>query len=115
MVPFFRLITDDWFQYRTVNPHTGDQVYSTIDSLSAFWPGLQVLGGDISNAIKSHLTCEWPNGVAFRRNRTLAQTGTYGDDIQDCLRCGIHMRCRLHHFIIPFAPSSLNPLGIFTG
>ncbi|KAH0840021.1 glycoside hydrolase [Lanmaoa asiatica] len=46
----------DGHWYRIVNPHTGDQVYSTIDSLSAFWPGLQVLGGDISNAIKSHLT-----------------------------------------------------------
>ncbi|QRV91088.1 glycoside hydrolase family 47 protein [Ceratobasidium sp. AG-Ba] len=26
-----------------------------IDSLSAFWPGLQVLAGDVENAIKSHL------------------------------------------------------------
>ncbi|KZT58834.1 glycoside hydrolase family 47 protein [Calocera cornea HHB12733] len=26
-----------------------------VDALSAFWPGLQVLGGDIQNAIKSHL------------------------------------------------------------
>ncbi|KAF9247222.1 glycoside hydrolase family 47 protein [Melanogaster broomeanus] len=42
-----------WF--RSVNPHTGDQAYTTIDSLSAFWPGLQVLGGDVQNAIKSHL------------------------------------------------------------
>ena len=56
--PTFLLPTDDWFQYRIVNPHTGDQVHTTIDSLSAFWPGLQVLGGDIPNAIKSHLTCE---------------------------------------------------------
>jgi len=30
--------------------------YATFDSLSAFWPGLQVLGGDIESAIKSHLT-----------------------------------------------------------
>lgn len=43
-----------WFRH--VNIHTGDQAYSTIDSLSAFWPGLQVLGGDVQNAIKSHLT-----------------------------------------------------------
>ena len=48
----FLLLAHDWFQYRIVNPHTGDHV------LSAFWPGLQVLGGDIPNAIKSHLTCE---------------------------------------------------------
>ncbi|KAG2135913.1 glycoside hydrolase family 47 protein [Suillus bovinus] len=43
-----------WF--RNINIHTGDQAYATIDSLSAFWPGLQVLGGDIQNAIKSHMT-----------------------------------------------------------
>ncbi|KIJ70173.1 glycoside hydrolase family 47 protein [Hydnomerulius pinastri MD-312] len=46
----------DGYWYRNVNPHTGDQAYSTVDSLSAFWPGLQVLGGDVQNAIKSHLT-----------------------------------------------------------
>ncbi|KAF9226475.1 glycoside hydrolase family 47 protein [Gyrodon lividus] len=46
----------DGHWYRSVNPHTGDQAYTTIDSLSAFWPGLQVLGGDVQNAIKSHLT-----------------------------------------------------------
>ncbi|KZT74450.1 glycoside hydrolase family 47 protein [Daedalea quercina L-15889] len=34
----------------------GDLAYNTFDSLSAFWPGLQVLAGDIENAIKSHLT-----------------------------------------------------------
>ncbi|KAH7887820.1 glycoside hydrolase family 47 protein [Phlebopus sp. FC_14] len=46
----------DGYWYRSVNAHTGDQVYATIDSLSAFWPGLQVLGGDVESAIKSHLT-----------------------------------------------------------
>ncbi|KAG6378813.1 glycoside hydrolase family 47 protein [Boletus reticuloceps] len=45
----------DGHSYRIVNPHTGDRLYTTIDSLSAFWPGLQVLGGDVANAIKSHL------------------------------------------------------------
>ena len=39
-------------------PMAGDPVYNTVDSLSAFWPGLQVLAGDIENAIKSHLICE---------------------------------------------------------
>ncbi|OSX60455.1 glycoside hydrolase family 47 protein [Postia placenta MAD-698-R-SB12] len=34
----------------------GDQMYGTFDSLSAFWPGLQVLAGDLENAIKSHMT-----------------------------------------------------------
>jgi mannosidase alpha-like ER degradation enhancer 1 len=37
---------------------TGEQAYNTLDSLAAFWPGLQVLAGDIENAIKSHLLCE---------------------------------------------------------
>jgi mannosidase alpha-like ER degradation enhancer 1 len=34
---------------------TGDIAYNTLDSLSAFWPGLQVLAGDVENAIKSHM------------------------------------------------------------
>ncbi|KAH7916186.1 glycoside hydrolase family 47 protein [Hygrophoropsis aurantiaca] len=46
----------DGYWYRMVNIHTGDQAYNTLDSLSAFWPGLQVLGGDVQNAIKSHMT-----------------------------------------------------------
>ncbi|EJF62997.1 alpha-mannosidase [Dichomitus squalens LYAD-421 SS1] len=45
----------DGYWYRSVNIFTGDAQYSTVDSLSAFWPGLQVLGGDIENAIKAHL------------------------------------------------------------
>jgi ER degradation enhancer, mannosidase alpha-like 1 len=36
----------------------GEKAYDTLDSLSAFWPGLQVLAGDVENAIKSHLLCE---------------------------------------------------------
>lgn len=40
-----------------MNIHSGDPAYNTVDSLSAFWPGLQVLAGDIENAIKSHLIC----------------------------------------------------------
>ncbi|KAH8118447.1 alpha-mannosidase [Phellopilus nigrolimitatus] len=45
----------DGFWFRPVNIHSGAAVYNTIDSLSAFWPGLQVLAGDVENAIKSHL------------------------------------------------------------
>lgn len=37
---------------------TGDVAYNTLDSLSAFWPGLQVLAGDIESAIKTHMLCE---------------------------------------------------------
>lgn len=44
----------DGFWYQTVNMHNGDVAYNTIDSLSAFWPGLQVLAGDVQNAIKLH-------------------------------------------------------------
>lgn len=45
----------DGFWYRRVNMDTGDLQYSMLDSLSAFWPGLQVLAGDTENAVKSHL------------------------------------------------------------
>ncbi|KIY51587.1 alpha mannosidase-like protein [Fistulina hepatica ATCC 64428] len=41
--------------YRHVNMESGDLVYNTVDSLSAFWPGVQVLAGDVQNAIKAHL------------------------------------------------------------
>ncbi|KAH9943045.1 alpha-mannosidase [Epithele typhae] len=45
----------DGYWYRNVNMFTGDAQYNSVDSLSAFWPGLQVLGGDVENAIRSHL------------------------------------------------------------
>ncbi|KAF9469122.1 alpha mannosidase-like protein [Collybia nuda] len=45
----------DGFWYQTVNMNSGDVAYHTIDSLSAFWPGLQVLAGDVQSAIKLHL------------------------------------------------------------
>lgn len=37
--------------------HSGFIAYNTVDSLSAFWPGLQVLAGDIESAIKAHMIC----------------------------------------------------------
>ncbi|KAJ3894586.1 alpha mannosidase-like protein [Lentinula edodes] len=45
----------DGFWYRLVNMRSGDVAYNTVDSLSAFWPGLQVLAGDIQSAIKLHM------------------------------------------------------------
>ncbi|KAI5124722.1 hypothetical protein M0805_005360 [Coniferiporia weirii] len=45
----------DGFWFRAVDMHSGNAMYNTVDSLSAFWPGLQVLAGDVENAIKSHL------------------------------------------------------------
>jgi len=52
------LIPLDPLKFRNVNIHSGEAEYFTIDSLSAFWPGLQVLAGDIENAIKTHLMCK---------------------------------------------------------
>ncbi|MBW0486888.1 hypothetical protein O181_026603 [Austropuccinia psidii MF-1] len=46
----------DGFWYRGVNMQTGAVATTTIDSLAAFWPGLQVLAGDVEAAIQSHLT-----------------------------------------------------------
>ncbi|KAF5331587.1 hypothetical protein D9611_007751 [Ephemerocybe angulata] len=45
----------DGYWFRLVNMNSGDLAYYTVDSLSAFWPGLQVLSGDVENAIKLHL------------------------------------------------------------
>ncbi|PVF93371.1 hypothetical protein CPB86DRAFT_715665 [Serendipita vermifera] len=45
----------DGYSYRIIGMHSGLSVSSNVDSLSAFWPGLQVLAGDIQGAIKSHL------------------------------------------------------------
>lgn len=45
-------------QFRNVDIYTGQPNFYTVDSLSSFWPGLQVLAGDVENAIKSHLMCK---------------------------------------------------------
>ncbi|KAG9019007.1 alpha mannosidase-like protein [Tulasnella sp. 427] len=46
---------EDGYWYKAVNAYTGEFSQSHIDSLGAFWPGLQVLAGDVESAIKSHL------------------------------------------------------------
>jgi ER degradation enhancer, mannosidase alpha-like 1 len=38
--------------------NSGDVAFFTIDSLSAFWPGLQVLAGDVQSAIRLHMICK---------------------------------------------------------
>lgn len=43
---------DHW--YFGVDYSSGAQRNNHIDSLSAFWPGIQVLVGDLSNAVESH-------------------------------------------------------------
>ncbi|KAJ3129480.1 alpha mannosidase-like protein [Nowakowskiella sp. JEL0407] len=40
--------------YKNVNMHTGDLATTWVDSLAAFFPGLQVLIGDIDNAVRHH-------------------------------------------------------------
>jgi ER degradation enhancer, mannosidase alpha-like 1 len=45
---------------------TGDLAYFTVDSLSAFWPGLQVLAGDLEAAIKLHMLCMPPLLLPFQ-------------------------------------------------
>jgi len=50
-------------QYRIVNMNNGDVAFFTIDSLSAFWPGLQVLAGDVQSAIRLHMICEGLSGL----------------------------------------------------
>ena len=41
--------------YRGVHVRHARPAGTLVDSLSAFWPGLQVIAGDVENAIKSHL------------------------------------------------------------
>ncbi|CAB5196400.1 unnamed protein product [Rhizophagus irregularis] len=43
------------YLYRNVNMMNGGLMSNWVDSLSAYFPGLQVLAGDLDNAIKSHL------------------------------------------------------------
>lgn len=45
---------NDWF-YSNVMVDTGFLANGWIDSLSAFWPGLQVLAGDLEDSIRKHL------------------------------------------------------------
>ncbi|KAJ3393795.1 ER degradation-enhancing alpha-mannosidase-like protein 1 [Lobulomyces angularis] len=42
------------YLFKNVDMETGDLLTYWVDSLSAFWPGLQVLAGDIDGAIISH-------------------------------------------------------------
>jgi mannosidase alpha-like ER degradation enhancer 1 len=47
--------SNDGHFYRNVHLTFGTPLNNLVDSLSAFWPGLQVLAGDVESAIKSHL------------------------------------------------------------
>lgn len=48
-------LSSDGYFYRNIHVTLGSPLNNLVDSLSAFWPGLQVLGGDVENAVKSHL------------------------------------------------------------
>ncbi|KAG0045884.1 alpha mannosidase-like protein [Gryganskiella cystojenkinii] len=49
------LLHDSKYFYKQVHLHDGTLLASWVDSLSAFMPGVQVLGGDLESAIKNHL------------------------------------------------------------
>ncbi|KAK7207341.1 glycoside hydrolase, partial [Myxozyma melibiosi] len=45
---------DDWL-YKNIHMVTGQVLTGWVDALAAFFPGLQVLAGDVNAAVKSHL------------------------------------------------------------
>ncbi|KAI1319085.1 alpha mannosidase-like protein [Mortierella claussenii] len=49
------LLHDSKYFYKHVNLQDGSLMAHWVDSLSAFMPGVQVLGGDLESAIKNHL------------------------------------------------------------
>ncbi|KAF8930813.1 alpha mannosidase-like protein [Dissophora ornata] len=49
------LLHDSRYFYKHVHLHDGTLMAHWVDSLSAFMPGVQVLGGDLESAIKNHL------------------------------------------------------------
>lgn len=60
-----------FYQYRIVTMAKGFVASNNVDSLSAFWAGLQVLAGDVQNAIKSHLFCMYLCLQIIKADRTL--------------------------------------------
>jgi hypothetical protein len=61
--------------------YSGDVAYYTVDSLSAFWPGLQVLAGDVQNAIKLHMICWFIHCFQSFKINALRQITIYGNNI----------------------------------
>ncbi|KAK9239088.1 glycoside hydrolase [Lipomyces kononenkoae] len=78
-------ILDGWI-YRNIHILTGSAVTSWIDSLAAFFPGLQVLAGDINAAVRSHLVYYriWmtyaglPERWNYAANQGSVELGWYG-------------------------------------
>lgn len=63
--------------------NTGDTAYFTVDSLSAFWPGLQVLAGDVQSAIKLHMLCMLPSYPFYHDFDETRQIIIYGESTLD--------------------------------
>lgn len=59
----------DGFWYRAANMNNGQHASTLVDSLSAFFPGVQVLMGDVEAAIKGHAVFAWQ----WRRYRALPE------------------------------------------
>ncbi|KAI8806788.1 glycoside hydrolase [Cladochytrium replicatum] len=57
------------YVYKNVNMDTGRLAVTWVDSLAAFFPGLQVLAGDLTNAVKHH----WFYFTIWKRYRALPE------------------------------------------
>ncbi|MCH0629765.1 glycoside hydrolase family 47 protein [Kocuria palustris] len=71
--------------WRNVNTHDGTQNGQWIDSLAAFWPGLQVLAGRIKHAVSSHwiYTSIWNSyGLIPERWRYAVNEGECAVDLE---------------------------------
>lgn len=51
---FIRYDNVSFIRYKTVDMRTGEEINNHLSSLQAFWPGLQVLIGDIASANSTH-------------------------------------------------------------
>ncbi|KAK9446940.1 glycoside hydrolase [Limtongia smithiae] len=79
-------VYDGSWIYRNVHMVTGSPVTTWIDSLAAFFPGLQVLAGDVSAAVRHHLVYYklWmtyagtPERWNYATNRGSIELGWYG-------------------------------------
>ncbi len=86
--------------------NTGDTAYFTVDSLSAFWPGLQVLAGDIQSAIKLHMLCSYLSLLVRRIFDAARQIIISGENTPDFLKCTIRTSSVLLLINILFAQVS---------
>ena len=69
-------------QYRGANMHSGQLSSVVVDSLSAFFPGVQTLVGDVESAIKAHAVYAFQWKVSSRFRKLARQDGSddFGTD-----------------------------------